>query len=311
MPVEALHVGEAMKGVMVAAPFTSAMPGRVLRKGPAYFRRRPEPSAAKPSAVERLEADKAKYVKSQQVASTRQEPVKPPLLKQPLFTPGMRWPPLTPSLRTPRRGEPGGTKTSLDLEILNNLINLRDSPFPKADTPFPKADTPLGKGRVETPVGGGTETTEEPAHSPSNTKPPGSVAVRRVDVRPCGVPQGQVTPIPSSPIPGGTPLTPDRFSRAELERFFNYCGLEPEEVQEMGAERLGRASSDIVSLQPPSASTASSDCAHSPPSLATPDGRSPPTRVPYGISVIERNARVIKWLYGLRQARDTQRVSDV
>lgn len=27
-------------------------------------------------------------------------------------------------------------------------------------------------------------------------------------------------------------------------------------------------------------------------------------RVPYGVSVIERNARVIKWLYGLRQAKD-------
>lgn len=28
------------------------------------------------------------------------------------------------------------------------------------------------------------------------------------------------------------------------------------------------------------------------------------TRVPYGVSVIERNARVIKWLYGLRHAKD-------
>lgn len=28
-------------------------------------------------------------------------------------------------------------------------------------------------------------------------------------------------------------------------------------------------------------------------------------RVPYGVSVIERNARVIKWLYGLRQAKDS------
>lgn len=27
-------------------------------------------------------------------------------------------------------------------------------------------------------------------------------------------------------------------------------------------------------------------------------------RVPYGVSVIERNARVIKWLYGLRHDKD-------
>uniref|UniRef100_A0A8B9FMR5 Family with sequence similarity 110 member A n=1 Tax=Amazona collaria TaxID=241587 RepID=A0A8B9FMR5_9PSIT len=124
--------------VPVSAPFTSAMPIRILRKGPAYFRRGAEPGAGKPSAVERLEADKAKYVKSQRVASTRQEPVKPPLLKQPLFTPGVRRAVLTPSRRAlpgPRRAEPAGTKACLDLEILNNLINLCDSPFPKGAHP--------------------------------------------------------------------------------------------------------------------------------------------------------------------------------
>ncbi|NXP15665.1 F110A protein, partial [Thinocorus orbignyianus] len=339
MPIEALQAGDAMKGVTVTAPFTSAMPVRILRKGPAYFRRRVEPCAGKLSAVERLEADKAKYVKSQQVASTRQEPVKPPLLKQPLFTPGVRRVALTPSRRAPpgpRRTEAGGPKTSLDLEILNNLINLCDSPFPKAESP-------LGlecKWRVETPValGGGTEGAGKPPESPAATKPPGSVAVRRVDVRPCGALQGQVTPlVPASPIPGGLPATParisparpdsarrqtllhrsksdlsDRLSRAtaDLERFFNYCGLDPEEVQDMGAERFARASSDIVSLKFHSVSTASSEGGHSPPSLATPEGRSA-ERVPYGISIIERNARVIKWLYGLRQARETQQVSDV
>lgn len=30
----------------------------------------------------------------------------------------------------------------------------------------------------------------------------------------------------------------------------------------------------------------------------------PAARAPYGVSVIERNARVIKWLYGLRSAKD-------
>ncbi|NXJ70711.1 F110A protein, partial [Rostratula benghalensis] len=338
MPVETLQASDTMKGVTVAAPFTSAMPIRILRKGPAYFHQRAEPGAGKPSAVERLEADKAKYVKSQQVASTRQEPVKPPLLKQPLFTPGVRRAALTPSRRAPpgpRRTEAGGPKTSLDLEILNNLINLCDSPFPKAESPLGREC----KWRVETPValGGGTEGASKPPESPAATKPPGSVAVRRVDVRPCGAPQGQVTPVPASPIPGGLPVTParvsparpdsarrqtllhrsksdlsDRLSRAtaDLERFFNYCGLDPEEVQDMGAERFARASSDIVSLKFHSVSTASSEGGHSPPSVATAEGQ-PAERVPYGISIIERNARVIKWLYGLRQAREPQQVSNV
>ncbi|XP_075022216.1 protein FAM110A isoform X2 [Calonectris borealis] len=327
MPIEALQAGDAMKGVTVTAPFTSAMPVRILRKGPAYFRWRAEPGAGKPSAVERLEADKAKYVKSQRVASTKQEPVKPPLLKQPLFTPGVRRAVLTPSRRAPpgpRRTEAGGPKTSLDLEILNNLINLCDSPFPKVESP-------LGRERNRAEGAG------KPPESPATAKPPGSVAVRRVDVRPCGSPRGQVTPVPASPVPGGLPAAParssparpesarrqpllhrsksdlsDRFSRAtaDLERFFNYCGLDPEEVQDMGAERFARASSDIVSLKFHSVSTASSEGGRSPPSAATPEGR-PAERVPYGISVIERNARVIKWLYGLRQAREAQQVSDV
>ncbi|KAM6112881.1 protein FAM110A [Pterocles gutturalis] len=340
MPVEALQAGDAVKGVTatVTAPFTSAMPVRILRKGPAYFHRRAEPCAAKPSAVERLEADKAKYVKSQRVASTRQEPVKPPLLKQPLFTPGVRRAALTPSRRAPpgpRRAEPGGTKTSLDLEILNNLINLCDSPFPKAETPLGREH----KWRAEVPVtpGGGAGGAGKLPETPAAAKPPGSVAVRRVDVRPCGALHGQVTAAPTSPIPGGVPASPaqrsparpesarrqallhrsksdlsDRLSRAtaDLERFFNYCGLDPEDVQDMGAERFARASSDIVSLKFHSVSTASSEGSRSLPSAATPEGR-PADRVPYGISVIERNARVIKWLYGLRQARESRQVSDV
>lgn len=338
MPVEALQAGDAMKGMTVTVPFTSAMPVRILRKGPAYFRRCAEPGAGKPSAVERLEADKAKYVKSQRVASTKQEPVKPPLLKQPLFAPGVRRAALTPSRRAPsgpRRAEAGGPKTSLDLEILNNLINLCDSPFPKAESPRGREH----KRKAEAPAapGGRAEGAGKLPESPAATKPPGSVAVRRVDVHPCGTPQGQVTPVPASPVPSRLAATParsspacpegarrqpllhrsksdlsDRLSRAtaDLERFFNYCGLDPEELQEAGAERFARASSDIVSLKFHSVSTASSEGGHSPPSAATPEGR-PAERVPYGISVVERNARVIKWLYGLRQARECQQGSDV
>ncbi|NXI64601.1 F110A protein, partial [Anseranas semipalmata] len=339
MPVEALHAGDAMKGVAVTvtAPFTSAMPIRILNKGPEYFRRRTEPGARKPSAVERLEADKAKYVKSQQVASTRQEPVKPPLLKQPLFVPSVRRAMLTPSRKTPpgpRRTEAGGTKTSLNLEILNNLINICDSPFPKAESPRGREQ----QCKAEAP-GAGVEGAGKALGSPAASKPPGTVAVRRVDVRPCGAPgtAGQVTPVSPSPALCRSPAVPalsspsrpesarrqtllhrsksdlsDRFSRAtaDLERFFNYCGLDPEEVRDMGAEHFARASSDIVSVKFHSVSTASSEGGRSPRSAATPEGR-PAERMPYGISVVERNARVIKWLYGLRQAREPQQVSNV
>ena len=100
----------------------------------------------------------------------------------------------------------------------------------------------------------------------------------------------------------------DRFSRAgtDLERFFNLCGLDPTELQV-----LAGPASDIVSIARfRSASAPGSECAGA--------GREDEEeedkvteRTPYGVSVIERNARVIKWLYGLRQAKDSARSTNM
>ncbi|XP_044208395.1 protein FAM110A [Thunnus albacares] len=97
----------------------------------------------------------------------------------------------------------------------------------------------------------------------------------------------------------------DRYSRAgtELERFFNLCGLDPADLQD-----LTGSSSDIVSLARfRSVSAPGSECAGSDREEEDDedeDAGKVTERVPYGVSVIERNARVIKWLYGLRQAKD-------
>ncbi|XP_028309100.1 protein FAM110A [Gouania willdenowi] len=98
----------------------------------------------------------------------------------------------------------------------------------------------------------------------------------------------------------------DRFSRAgtDLERFFNLCGLDPADLPE-----LAGSSSDIVSLARfRSVSAPGSECAGSDrddeEEEEEEDAGKAADRVPYGVSVIERNARVIKWLYGLRQAKD-------
>ncbi|KAM5135448.1 protein FAM110A [Mantella aurantiaca] len=319
----------------MGAPLPSVMPFRILNKGPEYFRRQAENGARKPSAVERLEADKAKYVKSKQVASTKQEPVRPALSRQPLFSPGVRRVLLTPSRRcspAAHRGENRAPKSSLNLEILNNLINICDSPLtsPRADkVPWQE---PEKTQNLSTPV----------SHRTPNT-----MAVRRVDVRPGDVvvvlppiqcPDILVASLVDSPAkpcppgegplcsPAGTPNDPgkrqtllhrsksdlsDRYSRAsaDLERFFNYCGLDPGEVSTIGAEHFVRASSDIVSLKFHSVSAESSEYAQSQVSAATPEEAPAAARIPYGISIIERNARVIKWLYGLRQSREAQKSS--
>lgn len=98
----------------------------------------------------------------------------------------------------------------------------------------------------------------------------------------------------------------DRCSRAgtELERFFNLCGLDPADLQEWTG-----SSSDIVSMARfRSVSAPGSECAGSvredEDEEDEVDAGNAASRVPYGVSVIERNARVIKWLYGLRHAKD-------
>ncbi|XP_062842056.1 protein FAM110A [Trichomycterus rosablanca] len=67
------------------SPIGSPLPLRLLNKGPDYLRRQMDSGSRGPSvsAVERLEADKAKYVKSQQVINTKQEPVLNPCATPP------------------------------------------------------------------------------------------------------------------------------------------------------------------------------------------------------------------------------------
>lgn len=100
----------------------------------------------------------------------------------------------------------------------------------------------------------------------------------------------------------------DRFSRAgtDLERFFNLCGLDPTEMQ-----ALAGPGSDIVSIaRLRSASAPGSECAGTVREDEE-EEEAVTERTPYGVSVIERNARVIKWLYGLRQAKDSVRSTNM
>lgn len=454
MPVETLRPSDNR---LAGVAFTSAMPFRILNKGPDYFRRQAEPAARKLSAVERLEADKAKYVKSQQVALTRQAPIKPPIIRKPLLPPGMMLqcqistPPARKVPRCPADVENGGGREgpvrrrgpALNLDILNNLINdVCDGPTtsshsssstsPSSSSPSSGAKSigsslsaeqersnrllnnlkPLNQANssstsscTSSPLNANLQS---PAAEPSRRPPPvparaprigvpvpysspNSVTVRRVDVRPQAemrkpqrtplqpqlrprqtaqgqVPHPQVPPPPPPqnhpqvnstssqtlpPPPAYMPPSPllvragmippaspaftrisnasskgssrkhptlhrsksdlsDRYSRAtaDVERFFNYCGLDPDEVEGMGGvEHFTRANSDIVSISKlRSVSTPSSEAERAREDEFEDDNEDERAaandRVPYGISVIERNARVIKWLYGIRQARD-------
>lgn len=456
MPVETLRPSDSR---LAAVAYTSAMPFRILNKGPDYFRRQAEPGARKLSAVERLEADKAKYVKSQQVALTRQAPIKPPIIRKPLLPPGMmlqcqiNTPTARKVPRCPADVENGGGREglfrrrgpALNLDILNNLINdvcdgpattsshCSSSTSPSSSSPSSgaksigsslsaeqeRSNRPLDNLKASNQANSSSASSsnssplnanlQSPAAEPARRPPPvparaprigvpapysspNSVTVRRVDVRPLAemrkpqrtpmrpplrprqtaqgqVPHPQVPPpppppqnhtqvnsassqtlppppayVPPSPllvragmIPPASPAftrisnasskgssrkhptlhrsksdLSDRYSRAtaDVERFFNYCGLDPEEVEVMGGvEHFTRANSDIVSISKMrSVSTPSSEAERAREDEFEDDREDERAaaneRVPYGISVIERNARVIKWLYGIRQARD-------
>ncbi|XP_008591275.1 PREDICTED: protein FAM110C-like [Galeopterus variegatus] len=101
----------------------------------------------------------------------------------------------------------------------------------------------------------------------------------------------------------------DRHAKtsAESDAFFQFCGLEPDVLEALGRDNFA-AGWDPVALQVRSVSVATSDSESS--------GHSGEDRglqaeelaeqVPSTTSVIERNARIIRWLYTCKKARETQ-----
>ncbi|XP_067110004.1 protein FAM110B isoform X1 [Osmerus mordax] len=436
MPTETVAPLPDSKPPSPGAAFASAVPLRILNKGPDYFRRQIEPNPKRLSAVERLEADKSKYVKSQEVINAKQEPIKPQLLAKP---------PVCPALAKRGAGGGGGggvalfkasnnnsksdtcatttKRENLNLEILKNLLNssgstsegptksatlrpvggarswathrsTHDLTEPSSLRSFAeslKVPPPSGGGRWSPQGGnlnlsrrlleergsrgggGGDRSPLHASHSSSDIRrlcngkplraarsssssapplppkpspkslppalgnPASASACDNATLQPCDSE-------PSAPLPGSAPGLgggptdlelelgssvarrpslhrsksdlSDRYARAgaDVERFFNYCGLDPEELESVGVEGFARANSDIISLNFRSASMISSDCDQSRRSneeLTDEEEEEAGERVPYGISAVERNARVIKWLYSIKQARESQKVSHV
>ncbi|XP_051984379.1 protein FAM110B-like [Xyrauchen texanus] len=398
MPTETLQADS--KPASQGGAFASAVPLRILNKGPNYFRRQTEPNPKRLSAVERLEADKAKYVKSQEVINAKQEPIKPQVLAKPPVCP----------VPIKRSGVGSGLKASnnnaksdtcaatskrenLNLEILKNILNSSSS----SEGPGKGTTHKVGarswaphrsSGLSEPGYRSFTESLKVPSSTQGRRSPQGgnlNLSRRLLEERSCEV-DGERSPLhtshsssdicrmcngkplraaqsssssapPLPPKPSAKALAAcdnaphaseretlpstatelelelgssvvrrpslhrsksdlsDRYARAgaDVERFFNYCGLDPEELESVGVESFARASSDIVSLNFRSASMISSDCEqsrHSNEGLSDEDDEAG-ERVPYGISAVERNARVIKWLYSIKQARESQKVSHV
>ncbi|KAL2098341.1 hypothetical protein ACEWY4_007548 [Coilia grayii] len=411
MPTETLQPDG--KSTSQGATYASAVPLRILNKGPDYFRRQTEPNPKRLSAVERLEADKAKYVKSQEVINAKQEPVKPSVLaKQPVCPVPVKWSSCgisSTSLKASNNNAKSDTcatttkRENLNLEILKNILNSSSSsegpptkgmaahktcgqswaphrdltesselgrrsfteslkvpgtsqdPLTGRRSPQHGGNLNLSRQLLEEQAEGQRCSVLHASHSSSDIRrlcngkplniacsssssaPPLPPKPRHQGLAGCDnvlcSPARESLPLPTATttdleleLGSSVARRPslhrsksdlsDRYARAgaDVERFFNYCGLDPEELESVGVESFARANSDIVSLNFRSASMISSDCdqsRHSNEDLSDEEEDGAGERVPYGISAVERNARVIKWLYSIKQARESQKVSHV
>ncbi|XP_063211753.1 protein FAM110D isoform X1 [Chroicocephalus ridibundus] len=289
-----------------------------LNRGPECPREPGGSGGRVPSAVERLEADKAKYVKSQQVINSRQEPA----LRgcSPRFSPRGRrllarqqcnelcqgsevsreGPRKLPCPQSPVSRRTGGRR----LLRPDSLIIYRQ----KRDCPGGNKENAKGSGLVRRLFQG-----------PLRDKPPSSPPARGL---------GEGSPAPPSPE---TPMlwvptekeevrTPGASSGggsgskqalalrvslplSEQERFFNYCGLDRALVELLGQERFGPAGWDNASARlPASCESESGQASGASEGDAGLGEEEPDARLGSAVSVVERNARVIKWLYGCQRA---------
>ncbi|XP_059516633.1 protein FAM110C isoform X2 [Myotis daubentonii] len=95
-------------------------------------------------------------------------------------------------------------------------------------------------------------------------------------------------------------------SAAEFDTFFQFCGLEPEVVEALGRENFS-AGSDQGTLRVRSVSVATSEGGFSRRSCGDEGLQEEELteQAPSAPSVVERNARIIKWLYTCRKATET------
>ncbi|NWZ62338.1 F110C protein, partial [Acrocephalus arundinaceus] len=372
-------------GMHAISDLHSSLPLRLLNKGPEYLRRQLE--AGKPgrkSAVERLAADKAKYVKSQQVISTRQDPViafssasesssetcsveskaasrelgsgtgaKPPELGRGT---GTKLPKLGRGTGT-KHPEPGKALSSCRAPLQHGPPISRRSTKRQMrpdSLVIYRQKCELGRGQSQDSSRGNlvrrifqgsvkekqlaspelprvmeeiaaTESSEPLSAKDGDHEPSDHGAVQTVPVSTEGAgvcteererpsklntPPEEVREVKRRGLHRSQSDISSRYSKsfAELETFFKYCGLEQEVIEDLGRENFSVVS-DSVSFKIRSISVATSESEftrHSGDEGLLEDELT--EQVPSSTSVIERNARIIKWLYTCKKAKETNKV---
>ncbi|KAM6354712.1 F110C protein, partial [Podargus strigoides] len=342
----------------------SSLTLRLLNKGPEYLRRQMEAgSPGRRSAVERLAADKAKYVKSQQVISSRQEPAivlssasessgetcsvagraagrgcgrgegaKPLELAQAVYAcraPLQHGPPIA-RRSTPRRQmrpdslviyrqkcefgrgqSQDGSRGSLVRRIFQGSVKEKQLASPEMprvmeDTAGTESREPLSaEDGCHEPSGHGAEQTLA-----RGTEAPGVCTKEHERPSKLSIPPEEVKEVKRRGLHRSQSDISSRYSKSfsEFDTFFKYCGLEQEVIEDLGRENFSVVS-DNVSFKIRSISVATSESdftRHSGDEGLLEDELT--EQVPSSTSVIERNARIIKWLYTCKKAKESNKV---
>lgn len=331
---------------------------KILEKGPEYLRKQMElenETKGRVSAVERLAASKLKYVKSQQVVNTTQEPAISFGSASVSSTGSSNWSTNRGKLATgsssteatcgarscsPRRSSSKKRPDSLLLyrqkcELLRGSANDRKHNLARKlllssvqkNVPLPEAaDKECGAGgngeEIATPEGTAKECSSHVVSAQSERRRNGvgeqhstGVSDSGTKVRAGGVNKSAgLLAVPEFERRCGKGVSrshsdiSSRYSKnfADFDAFFKYCGLGGEVIESLGKENFS-ARSDEIAINIRSASVSTSDDGFSRTSGDS-DGLLEDAlheKIRQKTSVIERNARIIKWLYSCKNAVET------
>ncbi|KAM4866891.1 protein FAM110C isoform 1-T3 [Thomomys bottae] len=181
---------------------------------------------------------------------------------------------------------PGKDKARAPLETPREEERAAPRPEPRAGA----AAAPSGPGSPPAPA----TSLSSPAQSGTSTAPAAALAAPEPRV-----PKRRDLQRSPSDLRARRPA-----ASTEADTFFKYCGLDPEVVEALGRENFS-AGSDRAALKVRSVSMAASDGGFSRRSEEGLQGEELADQVPSATSVVERNARIIKWLYTCRKAKET------
>lgn len=330
---------------------------KILEKGPEFLRKQMElesETKGRMSAVERLAASKPKYVKSQQVVNTTQEPV--------ISIGSASVSSTESSNRSPNRGgnlvtgsssteatcgSPGQVRRSSSkkrpdslllyrqkCELLRGSANVRKHHVTRKlmlssvqkNVPLPEVadkecEAEGSKAKITTPEATAKECNSHGDTFQSERRRNGVAEQHHMENSDSGtkVTAGVDKPASFLKVPeferrSGRGVSrshsdiSSRYSKnfADFDAFFKYCGLGGEVIESLGRENFS-ARSDEIAINIRSVSVSTSDDGFSRNSGDS-DGlleERLQKKIRQGTSVIERNARIIKWLYSCKNAIET------